>query len=204
MRKRKKTSAAFNAKDIKLTQDVKRANQRLRELEKQGMENSPAYRAVERLRLANDPAITTTGKGQMKFSTNLRKMSAEERQHLREEVKKFLEAETSTTKGAKAVAKRAQMAYKKHAGLPEDEDISGWLNLWSTAIVKQFKAIYGSDATEMVITKIIQSDLSYDEAVKFLEDHFGEPLSIIVEEFPTDQMQAGDTDPWDWEDIFEV
>ena len=204
MRKRKKTSAAFNAKDIKLTQDVKRANQRLRELEKQGMQNSPAYRAIERLRLAGEPAIATTGKGQMKFSTNLRKMSAEERQHLREEVKKFLEAETSTTKGTKAVAKRAQAAYKKHAGLPEDEDISGWLNLWSTAVVKQFKAIYGSDATEMVITKIIQSDLSYDEAVKFLEDHFGEPLSIIVEEFPTDQMQAGDTNPWDWEDIFEV
>ena len=204
MRKRKKTSAAFNAKDIKLTQDVKRANQRLRELEKQGMQNSPAYRAIERLRLAKDPAIATTGKGQMKFSTNLRKMSAEDRHHLRIQVKKFLEAETSTTKGAKAVAKRAQSAYKKHAGIPEEEDVSDWLNLWSLAIVKQYAAMYGSDMTEELITKIIKADLSYDEAVKFLEDHFGEPISIFVEEFPTDQMQAGDSNPWDWEDIFEV
>ena len=105
----RKRPQTFSAADVKLTQDVKRANQRLRELEKQGMENSPAYQAVERLVLSGDPATTTgthrtkTGEAEtvIKFNTDIRHMSYSERRHLETEVERFLNAETSTTKGYK-------------------------------------------------------------------------------------------------------
>lgn len=204
MKKRRKSAKVLSAKDVKLTQDVKRANQRLRELEKHGMENSPAYKAVERLMLAENPAVTTTGKGQIKFTTSVKKLSPAQRQHLREQVKKFLEAETSTTKGVKNVAERAQKAYKEHGGLPEDLDIKDSLSLWSTGIVNSYKAAYGSDATEIIINKLMLSDMTNEEAIKFLLDHYGQPLSDIIEAFPREEMEQGDEEPWEWGDIFEV
>ena len=208
----RKRPQSFSAADVKLTQDVKRANQRLRELEKQGMENSPAYQAIERLVLSGDPA-TTTGTHRkkngevetvIKFNTDIRHLSYSERRHLEAEVERFLNAETSTTKGYKNVAERAKKAYESQAqkAAGNEKSYAEWINIWSEAITKQYVLLYGSDETFNLIIKLYDSPLNYDGAVKFMQDHFGQPMVSIIQAIPHEQMeQTGD--PWEWGDIFQ-
>lgn len=201
--------ATFSEADVKLTQDVKRANQRLRELEKQGMENSPAYQAAERLALIGDKAMSVTGKGQIKFNTNIRSLNYNQRRHLEAEVKRFLEAESSTTKGYKKIAERAKEAYEKAArkeakGEPQGgKNYNEWMDIWKEAITKQYVLLYGSEETFNLIIKLYDSPLDYDGAVNFMQSHFGEPLVTIFDAVPHDEMDKGTTEPWDWGDIFE-
>ena len=197
MRKKRQKPATFSAADVKLTQDVKRANQRLRELEKQGMENSPAYRAIERLAYNEDVAIGKTTKGQIKFKTNIRKMSYDERRHLEAQVKRFLEAETSTTKGVKEVKKRAEDAYNEKFG----GDYSDWLLLWGTAIAHQYKMMYGSDFTAQVINAL-HGNMTREQAQQFMENHFGQPMADIMDAMAHTEMEETGDGSFDWEDLF--
>ena len=205
--KRPQKPRTFSEADVKLTQDVKRANQRLRELEKQGMENSPAYKAAERLAERSDPAMSLTGKGQIKFNTNIRKLTYNQRRHLEATVKRFLEAESSTTKGAKAIVERAKKAYKEKSqdmGMDRkrEKEFDYWLNIWSTAIVHQYKLMYGSDETHALVIELYNSELDYGAAVSFLENMYGKPYTEIMEAIPHEDMDEGTTEPWDWDDIF--
>lgn len=201
--KKQKKLRPLSPEDVKLTQDVKRANQRLRELEKHGMENSPAYRAVERLAYVGDEAITKTGAGQLKFNTSVKKLSYNQRRHLEAEARRFLEAETSTVKGVKAVKERATKEYKK--GVKEDNnqvDWDDWLLIWSAAITKMYVMFYGSDYTRQLIDKLANSPLTRQQAEKFMEDHFGEPIAQIFDAVPHEDMDASDDGPLDWNDLF--
>ena len=207
----------FSEQDVKLTQDVKRANQRLRELEKQGMQNSPAYKAAERLVMAGDEAMTmgthTDKSGNqskvIKFNTNVRKLSYNQRRHLEATVRKFLEAESSTTKGAKAIVERAKQAYKEKsekmgANTKNEKEFDYWLNIWNTAIVKEYKLMYGSDETHSIIIELYNSTLDYGAAIQFLENMFGKPYTDIMEAIPYEDMDEGDIDEdWNWNDIFQ-
>lgn len=207
---------SFSEQDVKLTQDVKRANQRLRELEKQGMENSPAYKAVERLATAGDKAITmgthTDKEGKqskvIKFDTNIRKLNYNQRRHLEAQVRRFLESESSTTKGAKAIVDRAKKAYREKSeklGLNENKEkpFDYWMNIWNTAIVKEYKAMYGSDETHSIIIELYNSSLDYGAAIAFLENMFGKPYTTITDAIPYEDMDAGTGDKdFDWDAIF--
>lgn len=200
-----KRPATFSERDVKLQMDVKRANQRLRELEKQGMENSPAYAAVERLALVGDPAIARTGKGEIKFNTNIRKLTYNQRRHLEAEVNRFLSSETSTTKGVKKMVEQAKQAYNKKAwdkAHNKNMDYSEWINIWRSGIVKQYKLLYGSEETFNLIIRLQDSGLTEDEAIIFLQDNFGKPLATIIDLIPHEKMDKGTSEPWDWNDIF--
>lgn len=207
--------------DVKLTSDVKRANQRLRELEKQGMENSPAYKAVERLAYFGDKAMGRTGSGQIKFRTDVSHMDYNERRHLEAEVRHFLESETSTTKGVKEVRKRAESSYKEKGEKTrkkyqenrekyDDKDVNWaeWLNMWGTAIAKEYKKMYGSDFTQIIIDELAVSPLTRDEAERFMRDHFGEPVTKIIDAIPHEDMDPGafadgeGGSTFDWNDLF--
>lgn len=204
--------------DIQLTQDIKRANQRLRELEKQRLQNSPAYHAVERLALKGDPAIKTgthtENKGKpnetktsvLKFNTNVRSLTQQQREHLRQEVHRFLGAKTSTKSGIKEVQKTMLANYKsKHGNLlgdVDDAELAEFLTIWDTSIAKQFKALYGSDFTNQVIDVLYADQVDKDDAEQFLTDHFGEYAADIQDTMEHEFMEAGDGTPWDWNDIF--
>lgn len=196
--------ARFSAEDVKLTQDVKRANQRLRELEKQGLTNSPAYKAAERLAVIGDIAMSTTGKGEIKFNTNIRKLTYNQRRHLEAEVGRFLSAESSTSKGARAIVERARKAYNEKAKKEFGRDIGAdeWLNIWEAGIVKQYKLLYGSDETFSLVIELKASPLDMDGAITFMQSMFGKPIAEIHEAVPHKDMDKGTTEPWSWDDIF--
>ena len=217
--KRPQKPRTFSEADVKLTQDVKRANQRLRELERQNMQNSPAYKAAERMAERGDKAMTigthTENKGKanetkttvIKFNTNIRKLTYNQRRHLEATVKRFLEAESSTTKGAKAIVERAKQAYKEKSqdmGMDRkrEKEFDYWMNIWSTAIVHQYKIMYGSDETHALIIELYNSELDYGAAVSFLENMYGKPYTEIMEAIPYEDMDEGTTEPWNWDDIF--
>lgn len=212
-KKRAKPRTAFSQEDIELTQKVKRANQRLRELEEQNLSNSPAYKYIERLALADDPAMARTGKGQIKFSTNIRSMSEVERAHLRKQVEGFLNAETSTVKGVKAVHRRmtehyeeaTKNVYDKDGNLLKSFDFTGIdlhdaMDIWSTSIVNQYKNMYGSDLTAVIINSMIEDGAGKDDMEDFLTDQFGNPFSTVMDSLDT--SEEFESTPWDWEDIF--
>ena len=175
MAKTKTKRKAMSQQDVELTQMVKRANERLRALERKGLTNAPAYKAIERLALQATKIMATTGAGQIKFSTNIRSLSINERSALRSEVTRFLQADTSTVKGVKKVMEKIIPAYSERFG---DFDFSGVdmqeaLNIWSTSIVKQFESMYGSELTAEAVNTAITNFSSLEESAAFLEDHFG-------------------------------
>lgn len=204
--KPKSKMSPMSLDDIQLTQEVKRANQRLRELEKQGLQNSPAYHAVERLALVGDPATARTGKGEIKFTTNVKSLTPQQREHLRSEVQRFLSAKTSTKSGIKEMQKNMLKNYKKRhddlLGNADDAALAEFLTIWDTSIAKQFKQLYGSDFTNQVIDVLAADNMDKDDAEQFLTDHFGEYAADIQDTMEHEFMEAGDGTPWDWDDIF--
>ena len=203
---KKKTAAKrprMSAEDVQLTQDVKRANQRLRQLEKDGLENSPAYKAAERLALSGAGYMGRTGKGEIKFSTDIRHLSTTQRMALREQVGRFLAAKTSTKSGIKEVKENVKK-YSERArddGINLDDiDLTEALNIWDTAIVRQYVLMYGSHETNYIVNKGLTKFSDTSELEKFLEDEFGQPISTIDEDL--DAVTPFEDTPWNWDDIF--
>ena len=108
---------AIKARRSDIASDVapmaKRANQRLRELEKRGLtEASHAYRYVERLTFDADSATAHDKKGHVKWNTNTRGKTYQQLQHEKAELERFLnEAKTSTVKGTKAQFEKGYKTY---------------------------------------------------------------------------------------------
>lgn len=206
MAKTKTKRKAMSQQDVELTQMVKRANERLRALERKGLTNAPAYRAIERLALQATKIMATTGAGQIKFSTNIRSLSINERSALRSEVTRFLQADTSTVKGVKKVMEKIIPAYSERFG---DFDFSGVdmqeaLNIWSTSIVKQFESMYGSELTAEAVNTAITNFSSLEESAAFLQDQFGKPWADVEKSLENLNFTPSDNEnlPWDWNDIF--
>jgi hypothetical protein len=204
---KRKTAAKrprMSAEDVQLTQDVKRANQRLRQLEKDGLENSPAYKAAERLALSGAGYMSRTGKGEIKFSTDIRHLSTTQKMALREQVGRFLAAKTSTKSGIKEVKENVKK-YSERAkddGINlEDIDLTEALNIWDTAIVRQYVRMYGSHETNYIVNKGLTKFTDTLELETFLADEYGRPISAIDEDL--DAITPFEPTSWHWNDIFE-
>lgn len=131
----------------------KTANQRLRELEKQGLEtSSAAYRYVNRLLADSDKAMTTTKAGELKFNVNTRGKSQSELRHMAAKIRGFMQAKTSTTTGVNRAAKKAYETFTSNpanAGV----DYKEFSESLSISIFANFAQIYGSDQLQELITK---------------------------------------------------
>lgn len=120
-------SKAFNWARSKLINQAsvlaRRANQRLREIEKQGLQNtSNAYKFIEgklydKEHGNNVPWLARTAKQQMKFNTNLRSMSDEDIAKELHYLKGFLKAKTSYTKGVRERIAKQTQAFNEKTGL---------------------------------------------------------------------------------------
>ena len=130
---------------------AKRANQRLREIEKQGLEESSlAYRAIERYVYDKKAGYKTTGEGNIAFSRSYKEMTREQLQQLYYETGRFLEATTSTVSGYKSALERSYAGYSKtksYAKLSFEE----YKRFWETESVKTYG--YASIQTVMKSTK---------------------------------------------------
>lgn len=143
-----------------IVRDIKRANQRLRQLEKDGLANeSSAYRYIMRVaqqNLASDTKVkqfAVTRSGQIKFRTDLAALKKENLNTYRAMLKKvegFLDAGTSTKIGIQDAHKKAYETFKQKFNYKGD--FKDWSDMWNYAsfkeLVKRFKNV--SDALSIV------------------------------------------------------
>lgn len=169
---------AIKARRSDIAADVatmaKRANQRLRELEKHGLtEASHAYRYVERLAFDADTATAHDKKGRVKWNTNTRKKSYQQLQHEKAELERFLnEAKTSTVKGTKAQFEKGYQTYKQKAKEAGRKTVSRseYGDIWRMRNIKNLQKVYGSNEAVRIIERALARGLTIDEIDKRLDD----------------------------------
>ena len=169
---------AIKARRTDIAADVatmaKRANQRLRELEKHGLtEASHAYRYVERLAFDADTATAHDKKGRVKWSTNTRGKTYQQLQHEKAELERFLyEAKTSTVKGTKAQFEKGYQTYEqkaKEAGR-RPTSRSEYGDIWRMRNIKKIQEMYGSEEAVRIIERALSRGLTIDEIDKQLDN----------------------------------
>lgn len=169
---------AIKARRSDIATDVatmaKRANQRLRELEKHGLtEASHAYRYVERLTFDADSATAHDKKGRIKWNTNTRGKSYQQLQHEKAELERFLnEAKTSTVKGTKAQFEKGYQTYEQKAKEAGRKTVSRseYGDIWRMRNIKNLQKIYGSNEAVRIIERALARGLTIDEIDKRLDD----------------------------------
>ena len=129
---------------------AKRANQRLREIEKQGLaDSSVAYKAVEKRVYDQQAGYQTTRQGNIGFSRRFKEMKPSDMANLKRELVRFLEASTSTVSGYKSALERSYEGYSKepaYAKLSFEE----YKQFWKSESVKNYG--YASIQTVMKST----------------------------------------------------
>ena len=152
----------------------KAANQRLRELEKQGLQKtSAAYRYIEKLGFDKDYATSKTGAGQLKFNLRVRGRNFSELRHMVATIDKFMEARSSTVGGIKAIYKDAYDTYaKNHEGKEwgDRESFANFAEAMSMTLFRHFENIYGSTIAIEYANRAEAGGLSGDEVEKALRD----------------------------------
>lgn len=169
---------AIKARRSDIASDVatmaKRANQRLRELEKRGLtEASHAYRYVERLAFDADSATAHDKKGRVKWNTNTRGKTYQQLQHEKAELERFLnEAKTSTVKGTKAQFEKGYKTYAEKVAKAGRQavDRSTYGDIWRMRNIKRAKEIYGSSEAIRIVERAQTRGLSIEEIDRELDD----------------------------------
>ena len=137
----------------------KAANQRLRELEKQGLQNSSAaYRYIKKLDHDGDSAMGKTGAGQIKFNLRVRGKSLNELRHVAAKIDAFMEAKSSTTGGVKAIYAESYKTFEKNYG--DKLSFSEFSEAMGYTLLRHFEAIYGSQIAIKIITKAYKDGLT--------------------------------------------
>lgn len=155
----------------------KAANQRLRELEKQGLQNSSAaYRYMKKLSRDGDYATSKTQKGEMKFNLRVRGRSFAELRHMVQTIDDFMQAKSSTTAGVRDIYKTAAKTFSEGKGdsgviFGTKEDYANFTEALSySSLFRAFLNMYGSDIAIEVSKKISDLGLENADLVKALED----------------------------------
>ena len=160
------------------SQLAKTANQRLRSLEKAGLQNaSNAYRYIERLHFDKDNATATDSKGRMKFNTNFRGMTYQEIQHEIAEITRFLEAKTSTPARVKEKYVRSYRTFILEHEEGKNISFQDYTDIMRNETIKNTKQMFGSK----IMLRVMQH----------MEDT-GETLSQVIERIKAFDTLNGD------------
>ena len=177
--KRKTRKIGQKEQQQRLRNDIKRANQRLRQIEKSGYTNSPSYRYILNKAYYKDPNISFTKHGEIKFNTNLRNLSQPQLDELNSLVHVFLSKQTSTVSGVKTMMKNVFTGYNEKLqslGLDDIED-KDFLYVWDSAQAKALKEMYGSEQANVLINKLNFMDRK--DVERFFE-HYTEDSNLNV------------------------
>ena len=140
----------------KVANEAKRANTRLRALEKAKLTKTSAYEDVRRLGFDGSNNIAYTKKGEIKFRTDVSKMSEEELKEHQRVIEDFLQSKSSK---AGEIKKRRQRAYdkwkkeKERQGLEVDMDVDEFSEFWELSNIKKLKDNLGSDEVELLVSQ---------------------------------------------------
>lgn len=170
----------------KVANEAKRANTRLRALEKANLTKTSAYENVHRMGFDDSKNIAYTKKGEIKFRTDVSKMSESELKEHQRVIEDFLQSKSSK---AGEIKKRRQKAYdkwkkeKERQGQNIDMDVNEFSEFWELSIIKKLKDAYGSEEVEIM-------DLSYGErtvieTIQEMEKEGLNPYNMSIQELHT-------------------
>lgn len=136
---------------------VKRANQRLRQLEKSGIKNSSAYKHIEVLARSGSQLYTRDKQGRIKFRTDIAHLNKSQLSNMQNVVERFLSRKTSTVRGVKEVNYKAYETF-----INNHPDINITYNdyqlLWTSKIFQSKAGIWSSDVVIDVVTDMLNSE----------------------------------------------
>ena len=179
---------------------AKRANQRLREIEKRGLTNSSvAYNDIQQLQFDNKNYMTFTDKGEIKFNTALTNRDYSELKEELRKIDKFLNAKTSTKIGIDRAFKNQ---YKSYIEKYPEQNLSfdEFNSIYSSSLIKSFLDIYQSDELINILDNTISSSIEDIERVLRNVGFTGKeeiPLKKIKEEFEKQKKLIADEDIYD-------
>lgn len=154
----------------KVASEAKRANTRLRALEKAKLTKTSVYENVRRLGFDGSKNIAYTKKGEIKFRTDVSKMSEEELKEHQRVIEDFLQSKSSK---AGEIKKRRQQAYEKwkkekeRQGQNIDIDIEEFSEFWELSNINKLKDNLGSDEVELLVSQYGEKNVM--ETLKELE-----------------------------------
>lgn len=167
----------------KVASEAKRANTRLRALEKANLTKTSAYENVRRMGFDDSKHIAYTKKGEIKFRTDVSKMSESELKEHKQVIEDFLQSKSSK---AGEIKKRRQKAYdkwkkeKERQGQNVDMDVNEFSEFWELSIIKKLKDAYGSEEVEYMVTTYGESTVI--ETIEEMEKEGLNPYNISIQE----------------------
>ena len=147
---------SYSYQYTKVASEAKRANSRLRAIEKANLTKTSAYENVRRMGFDDSKHISYTKKGEIKFRTDVSKMSESELKEHQRVIEDFLQSKSSKVGEIK---KRRQKAYdkwkkeKERQGQNIDIDVNEFSEFWELSNIKKLKDNLGSDEVELLVTE---------------------------------------------------
>lgn len=151
---------------------TKRANRRLRDLERSGFDNSSnAYRYVKTLAYDDRGVTSFTSTGKIKFRTDTKKMSEKELKRQLSYLDNFLTAKTSTVGGVKRKYKDAYETFKRDTTLAKDISYTEFIDMYNYQALVDYQKVYGSMAMQELVSEsgIEKANVIAKEVVKMVE-----------------------------------
>ena len=176
-----KRSYSYNY--TKVASEAKRANARLRAIEKANLTKTSAYENVRRMGFDDSKYIAYTKKGEIKFRTDVSKMSESELKEHQRVIEDFLQSKSSKVGEIK---KRRQQAYnkwkkeKERQGQNIDMDVDEFSEFWELSIIKKLKDVYGSEEVEYMVLTYGESTVI--ETIEEMEKEGLNPYNMSIQE----------------------
>lgn len=161
---------SYNFQYTKVANEAKRANTRLRAIEKANLTKTSAYENVRRLGFDGSKNIAYTKKGEIKFRTDVSKMSEEELKEHQHVIEDFLQSKSSKVGEIKKRRKQAYDKWKKEKerqGQNIDMDVDEFSEFWELSNIKKLKDNLGSDEVELLVSQYGEKNVM--ETLKELE-----------------------------------
>lgn len=157
---------------------AKRNNQRLRELEKKGLDkSSAAHRYVKRQAYDGAAGVTYDRQGRVKFKTSQKGMTFIEKKAYAFELANFEHAKSSTIKGMHEINAKSEETFNQNWG---DSGVSyaDFAEAMSVDIMKKIYDMFGSDVAVEVTER--SKGLTADEIAEALGDYESKSVSEIL------------------------
>ena len=174
---------SYSYQYTKVASEAKRANTRLRAIEKANLTNTSAYENVRRMGFDDSKHIAYTKNGEIKFRTDVSKMSESELKEHQRVIEDFLQSKSSKVGEIK---KRRQRAYdkwkkeKERQGQNIDMDVNEFSEFWELSIIKKLKDAYGSEEVEYMVLTYGESTVI--ETIQEMEKEGLNPYNRSIQE----------------------
>lgn len=174
---------SYSYQYTKVASEAKRANSRLRAIEKANLTKTSAYENVRRMGFDDSKHIAYTKKGEIKFRTDVSKMSESELKEHQRVIEDFLQSKSSKVGEIK---KRRQQAYdkwkkeKERQGQNIDMDVNEFSEFWELSIIKKLKDAYGSEEVEYMV--ITYGESTVIETITEMEKEGLNPYNMSLDE----------------------